>query len=182
MSIKINETKIKDVYIIESTIHHDDRGYFLETYNYYDMINNGIDTAFVQDNFSFSKKNVLRGMHFQKEHPQAKLVKVVFGEVFDVIVDCRKDSPTFGQYINIVLTGENKKQLYIPTGCAHGFFVLSESAGFSYKCSDFYYPNDQYGFIWNDKDINIAWPIFNNTDIIISKKDIVLPRFKECNF
>ena len=182
MSIKVIETKLNDVYIIEPTVHYDDRGYFLETYNYADMIKAGIVTNFVQDNHSLSSKGVLRGMHFQKQHPQAKLIKITNGEVLDVVVDYRRTSSTFGQYISILLSEENKKQLYIPTGCAHGFLVLSETAEFSYKCSDFYYPNDQGGFIWDDPDINIAWPITQDMNIILSDKDQKLPRFKECNF
>lgn len=165
------ETDIKDLYIIEPTIFGDDRGYFMETYNYNDFKAAGLDVVFVQDNQSKSKKWVLRGLHFQKNNPQGKLVRVIKGEVFDVAVDLRKNSPTFGKWQGIVLSAENKKQFYVPEGFAHGFLVLSEEAEFVYKCTRFYDPTDEFGIIWNDPDINIIWPDINNLEVLLSEKD-----------
>ena len=157
---KINVTPcaIRGLYVIEPTVFGDARGYFSETYNEQDMINAGLDMKFVQDNQSGSTKGVLRGLHFQKEHPQGKLVRVIRGSVFDVAVDLRKNSPTFGQWHGIELTAENHKQFYISEGFAHGFLVLSEFAEFCYKCTDFYHPEDEGGLAWNDPKIGIVWP------------------------
>ena len=176
--IKVKETHIKGTCIIEPTVHGDSRGYFIETYNYNDMKEAGIDRIFVQDNQSMSVKGVLRGLHFQKQYPQAKLVRVIRGEVFDVAVDCRKDSETLGKWVGVVLSEENKKQFYIPEGFAHGFLVLSDTAEFCYKCTDFYHPGDEGGIIWNDPDIGIEWPDLG-CDYIMSEKDLVQPLFKE---
>lgn len=164
------KTKIEGVYIITSTVFGDSRGYFMETYNEQDFKAAGLNYTFVQDNQSASTKGVLRGLHFQKTHPQAKLVRVLTGEVFDVAVDLRKGSTTYGQWVGEVLSGENKKQLMIPRGFAHGFVVLSDYAEFAYKCDDFYHPEDEGGIIWNDPDINIQWPLIEG--LKLSEKDL----------
>lgn len=156
---KKKETGIEGLYVIEPTVFEDNRGFFMETYNKKDFKEIGIDTEFVQDNQSKSIKGVLRGLHFQKEYPQAKLVRVIKGEVYDVAVDLRKDSKTYGKYYGVTLTEKNKLQFFIPRGFAHGFLVLSEEAEFTYKCDDLYHPNDEGGIIWNDKKINIQWPL-----------------------
>jgi len=165
------ETKIKDLYIIEPQIFGDSRGYFMESYNKKDFCDAGLTMEFVQDNESKSKKGVLRGLHFQVSHPQGKLVKVTFGKVFDVAVDLRKGSPTFSKYVSVILTGENKKQLYIPKGFAHGFLVLSDTATFSYKCTDYYTPECECGILWTDEDIGVQWPIDELQEIFLSDKD-----------
>lgn len=176
---KINVTAcdIEGLYIIEPTVFTDERGYFVETYNRKDFVEKGLDMVFVQDNQSMSTKGVLRGLHFQKEHPQGKLVRVIKGEVFDVAVDIRKDSKTFGKWFGLILSDTNKKQFYISEGFAHGFLVLSEQAEFAYKCTDFYHPGDEGGIIWNDSDIGIKWPI-EGMDLIISEKDKKWSGFK----
>lgn len=156
--IKVTKTNIKDLVVIEPTVHGDDRGYFIETYNQNDMKEAGIDVEFVQDNQSMSTKGVLRGLHYQKEFPQAKLVRVIKGEVFDVAVDLRRDSETYGEWFGIRLSEENKKQFYVPAGFAHGFLVLSDEAEFCYKVTDFYHPGDEGGIAWNDPDLGIEWP------------------------
>jgi len=153
-----NKTEIEGVIIIEPVIFQDNRGYFMETYNYAEFKAAGIDNIFVQDNQSKSKKGVLRGLHFQKKYPQAKLIRIISGEVFDVAVDIRMDSPTFGKWIGTILSAENRKQIFIPKGFAHGFLVLSEEAEFFYKCDEFYHPEDEDGIIWNDETIGIKWP------------------------
>lgn len=149
---------IEGLCIIEPTVHGDARGYFVETYNQKDMEEAGLTMQFVQDNQSSSTKGVLRGLHFQKEFPQGKLVRVVNGIVFDVAVDLRKHSKTYGKWYGVELTAENKKQFYIPEGFAHGFLVLSDIAEFCYKCTDFYHPGDEGGLAWNDPAIGINWP------------------------
>lgn len=164
------ETKIKDVYIIDTKVFSDKRGYFMETYKKEDFANAGLDYDFVQDNQSSSRKGVLRGLHFQKEHSQAKLVRVLKGEVFDVAVDLRKSSNTYGHWIGVILSEENKKQLMIPRGFAHGFLVMSEYAEFAYKCDDIYYPNDEGGIVYNDPTIAIEWPDIG--ELILSDKDL----------
>ena len=156
--IKVTKAPIEGLYIIEPTVHGDSRGYFMETYNQKDMQEAGLDMVFVQDNQSMSKKGVLRGLHFQKQYPQGKLVRVFEGTVFDVAVDLRKDSPTYGQWYGEVLSAGNKKQFYISEGFAHGFLVLSDTATFCYKCTDFYHPGDEGGLAWNDPAIGIQWP------------------------
>lgn len=156
--IKVTEAPIDGLYIIEPTVHGDSRGYFVETYNQNDMHEAGLDMTFVQDNQSMSVKGVLRGLHFQKQFPQGKLVRVIKGSVFDVAVDLRKDSKTYGKWFGVELTEENKKQFYISEGFAHGFLVLSETAEFCYKVTDFYHPGDEGGLAWNDPDIGIDWP------------------------
>ena len=144
--------------VITPAVHGDSRGYFMETYSKRDMKEAGVDVVFVQDNQSMSTKGVLRGLHFQKQYPQTKLVRVIKGEVYDVAVELRKDSETYGKYHGQLLTEDNKKQFLIPRGFAHGFLVLSDVAEFCYKCDDFYHPNDEGGMAWNDPEIGIAWP------------------------
>ncbi len=162
---------IDGLYVIQPRVFGDSRGYFMETYNYNEFKNAGLGMVFVQDNQSKSRKGVLRGLHFQKQHPQGKLVRVISGEVFDVAVDIRKGSRTFGKWQGVILSAENKKQFYIPEGFAHGFLVLSDEAEFVYKCTDFYHPEDEGGIIWNDPDIGIKWPLENKNNIILSNKD-----------
>ena len=156
--IKVTKAPIDGLYIIEPTVHGDSRGYFMETYNQNDMHEAGLDMTFVQDNQSMSAKGVLRGLHFQKQFPQGKLVRVIKGSVFDVAVDLRKGSKTYGKWFGVELTEENKKQFYISEGFAHGFLVLSETAEFCYKVTDFYHPGDEGGLAWNDPEIGIEWP------------------------
>lgn len=175
------QTKIKHLYIIETNIYGDNRGYFFESYNKKDFFEAGLTMNFVQDNESKSKKGVLRGLHFQIQNTQGKLVRVIQGEVYDVAVDLRKGSPTYGQYEGVVLSEENKRQLYIPEGFAHGFLVLSDTATFVYKCTDFYNHNAESGILWNDPTLNINWPIKDINKIILSDKDKLHPTFKEFN-
>lgn len=156
--IKVISCPIDGLYVIEPTVHGDARGYFMETYNQKDMEEAGLTMKFVQDNQSCSTKGVLRGLHFQKEFPQGKLVRVVKGKVFDVAVDLRSNSKTYGQWFGVELSEENKKQFYISEGFAHGFLVLSDVAEFCYKCTDFYHPGDEGGLAWNDPSIGIVWP------------------------
>ena len=156
--IEKNVGGIEGLCVITPAVHGDDRGYFMETYSQRDMMEAGIDITFVQDNQSMSTKGVLRGLHFQKNYPQTKLVRVIKGSVFDVAVDLRKKSNTFGKWYGIELSEENKKQFLIPRGFAHGFLVLSDKAEFCYKCDDFYHPNDEGGLAWNDPEIGIEWP------------------------
>lgn len=156
--ITVTKAPIEGLYVIEPTVHGDSRGYFMETYNQKDMSDAGLNMVFVQDNQSMSKKGVLRGLHFQKQFPQGKLVRVIKGSVFDVAVDLRPNSKTYGQWFGVELTEENKKQFYISEGFAHGFLVLSDVAEFCYKVTDFYHPGDEGGLAWNDPKIGIEWP------------------------
>ncbi len=156
--ITVTKAPIDGLYIIEPSVHGDARGYFVETYNQRDMHEAGLDMVFVQDNQSMSVKGVLRGLHFQKQYPQGKLVRVIAGEVFDVAVDLRAGSSTYGKWFGVLLSAENKKQFYISEGFAHGFLVLSETAEFCYKVTDFYHPGDEGGLAWNDPAIGIEWP------------------------
>lgn len=158
IKVERNVNGIEGLCVISPAVHGDSRGYFMETYSQRDMEENGIHIVFVQDNQSMSVKGVLRGLHFQKQFPQTKLVRVIKGSVFDVAVDLRADSETYGKWYGIELTAENKKQFLIPRGFAHGFLVLSDAAEFCYKCDDFYHPNDEGGLAWNDPEIGIAWP------------------------
>lgn len=158
ITVKYDVNGIKGLCVVEPALHGDSRGYFMETYNARDMKEAGLDYLFVQDNQSCSTKGVLRGLHFQKQFPQTKLVRVIRGTVFDVAVDIRKDSPTYGKYHGEILSEENKKQFLIPKGFAHGFLVLSDIAEFCYKCDDFYHPDDEGGMAWNDPEIGIKWP------------------------
>lgn len=177
--ITVEETPIEGLKIITPTVFGDSRGYFMETYNYNDFKEAGIDCQFVQDNQSASKKGVLRGLHFQINFPQDKLVRVVKGEVFDVAVDMRKGSKTYGQWYGVRLSEENKKQFFIPKNFAHGFLVLSDYAEFCYKCTDFYHPNDEGGVIYNDPEIGVEWPIEEGLELIMSEKDTKWPTLKE---
>ena len=174
--MKAIETKLKGCFILEPKVFEDERGYFFESFNhkrFCEAIGQEID--FVQDNQSYSKKGVLRGLHFQKgEHAQAKLVRVIEGRVLDVAVDLRKDSGTYGEHVSVELTSENKKQLFIPRGFAHGFVVLSESAQFFYKCDNYYHMVSESGIIYNDADLNINW-VFNHNELVLSDKDLELP-------
>ena len=179
ITVEHNVGGIEGLSIITPTVHGDTRGYFMETYNYNDMKENGIDVSFVQDNQSKSKKGVLRGLHFQKNYPQAKLVRVIKGEVFDVAVDLRQGSKTFGKWYGIELSEENKKQFFIPKGFAHGFLVLSDYAEFCYKVTDFWHPNDEGGLIWNDSEIGIKWPVERVETVILSDKDQNNPTLRD---
>ena len=154
---------IEGLCLIESTIHRDTRGYFMETFSQKDMYEEGLFFSFVQDNQSMSTKGVLRGLHFQKKFPQTKLVRVIKGTVYDVAVDLRAGSPTFGKYYGVILTEDNRKQYLIPRGFAHGYLVLSNIAEFCYKCDDFYHPNDEGGIAWNDPEIDVEWPEVTGT-------------------
>ena len=172
-------TSIDGVVVVDTKAYGDERGSFMETYKRSDFVAGGIDADFVQDNQSSSVRGVLRGLHFQIEHPQAKLVRVVEGEVFDVCVDLREGSPTFGQWEGVVLSAENHRQFFIPRGFAHGFYVLSESAVFAYKCDDVYHPNDEGGIRWDDERIGVSWPLIEGHPVILSEKDKVHPSFAE---
>ena len=170
----VDGVAIEGLKVITPTVFGDDRGYFMETYNENDMKEAGLDYVFVQDNQSASKKGVLRGLHFQKEFPQDKLVRVVNGEVFDVAVDLREESATFGKWFGVLLSAENKKQFMIPKNFAHGFIVLSDYAEFCYKCTDFYHPNDEGGLLWKDPEIGVEWPMpegMTEADLTLSDKD-----------
>lgn len=183
---KIKVTKdcngIKGLHVIEPTVYGDNRGYFMESYNYNDFAAEGIDCQFVQDNQSASKKGVLRGLHFQIQYPQDKLVRVIKGEVYDVAVDLREGSETFGKWYGVLLSEENKKQFFIPKDFAHGFLVLSDYAEFCYKVTDFYHPNDEGGLMWNDPDLGVEWPMpegMGPEDLILSDKDKVNSSYQE---
>ena len=169
--ITVTPCDIEGLYVIEPTVFKDERGYFVETYNQNDMKEAGLDMVFVQDNQSMSTRGVLRGLHFQKQFPQGKLVRVVRGKVFDVAVDLRSDSKTYGKWFGVELSAENMKQFYIPEGFAHGFLVLSDEAELCYKCTDFYHPGDEGGLAWNDPEIGVEWPLEEGVDLIISEKD-----------
>lgn len=169
--IKVTACEIEGLYVIEPTVFKDERGYFVETYNRKDFEEAGLNMEFVQDNQSMSVKGVLRGLHFQKEFPQGKLVRAIRGTVFDVAVDLRADSKTYGKWFGVKLSAENKKQFYISEGFAHGFLVLTDEAEFAYKCTDFYHPGDEGGLLWSDSEIGIQWPIEDGMELIISDKD-----------
>ena len=177
--IKVTKCDIEGLYVIEPSVFGDNRGYFMETYNQNDFREEGLDMVFVQDNQSMSTKGVLRGLHFQKQYPQGKLVRVVRGTVFDVAVDLRANSKTYGKWFGVELSADNKKQFYISEGFAHGFVVLSDEAEFVYKCTDFYHPGDEGGVLWNDPDIGIDWPIPEGMEPILSEKDKLWKGIKE---
>ena len=182
ITVEKNVGGIEGLCIIKPAVHGDNRGYFMETYNENDMKAAGLDYKFVQDNQSASSKGVLRGLHFQIHYPQDKLVRVVSGEVYDVAVDLREGSKTFGKWAGVLLTAENKKQFMIPKGFAHGFIVLSDHAEFCYKVTDFYHPNDEGGLMWNDPDIAVEWPMpegMGPDDLNLSDKDKVNWSYKE---
>jgi len=172
------KTEIADVFIIEPTVFGDERGYFMETYHAGEFADAGISAKFIQDNQSGSKKNVLRGLHFQRRYPQAKLVYVISGEVFDVAVDLRPNSATFGKWAGVTLSAANRRQFFIPRGFAHGFLVLSESVEFCYKCDEFYHPEDEGGIRWDDPTIGVEWPK-SDGGYVLSKKDQTLPLFAD---
>lgn len=171
------KTAIDGVVVVEPTAFGDNRGYFMETYNEQAFKEAGLDYKFVQDNQSSSRKGVLRGLHFQKTHPQAKLVRVLKGEVFDVAVDLRRNSKTYGEWVGVLLSEENKKQLMIPRGFAHGFVVVSEYAEFAYKCDDFYHPEDEGGILYADDDLGIEWPDIG--EFVLSEKDKKHPTLRD---
>lgn len=195
ITVEKNVGGIEGLCVITPAVHGDDRGYFMETYNYNDMKENGLEIDFVQDNQSMSSRGVLRGLHFQINYPQCKLVRAVSGTVFDVAVDMRKGSETFGKWYGVTLSAENKKQFLIPENFAHGFLVLSDTAEFCYKVNDFWHPNDEGGLAWNDPDIGIEWPevtgeyrgtssgegytLSDGTPLNLSDKDQKMPRLKE---
>ena len=168
---QFTKTGIERLVVVETKVFGDNRGYFMENYNYNDFKAAGLDMVFVQDNQSKSKKGVLRGLHFQKKNPQGKLVRVVSGEVYDVAVDLRRGSDTYGKWYGVLLSAENKKQFYVPEGFAHGFVVMSETAEFVYKCTRFYDPSDEGGLMWNDQEIGIDWPVPENAELLLSEKD-----------
>lgn len=178
-NFKFIETKIKDLYIIEPRVFGDDRGYFMETYSKKDFYEAGLTMEFVQDNESKSKKGVLRGMHFQTKHTQGKLVRATQGVVYDVAVDLRKGSPTYGQWEGVLLSAENKRQFYVPEGFAHGFLVMSDEAVFNYKCTDFYAPEYDSGLLWNDPEVGIEWPLDDIEEVLLSEKDKVQKKLSE---
>lgn len=177
MPFEFKKLEIPEVILIEPKVFKDERGFFMETFKKSEFIKNGINENFIQENFSHSKKGILRGLHFQKNpKAQGKLVKVIKGEVFDVAIDVRKDSPTYGKWVGATLSEENNKMLYIPTGFAHGFCVLSEEVDFLYKATEEYSPETESGIVWNDPEINIKWPIENP---IINERDAKFPKFKD---
>lgn len=169
--MKILETSIPDVLVFEPTVHGDERGYFMETWRESIFREQGIDASFVQDNHSRSVQGTLRGLHYQLQHPQGKLARILSGEVFDVAVDLRRSSPSFGQWIGIVLSAENRKQLWIPPGFAHGFYVLSATAELSYKCTDYYHPEDDHSLLWNDSEVGIQWPLLDASPLLSTKDE-----------
>lgn len=177
MNFLFEKSEIDGLIISKPKIFGDSRGYFLEAYSEKYFYESGINEKFVQDNMSKSIKGVIRGLHFQKNHCQAKLVTVICGEVYDIAVDLRNDSKTFGKYFGVLLNEENKKQFFIPKGFAHGFAVLSDFAIFSYKCSDYYHPEEESGIIYNDKNISVNWKDYLSNDFIVSDKDLALPNF-----
>lgn len=177
--ITVETCEIEGLKIITPTVFGDARGYFMETYNYNDYKEAGIPEVFVQDNQSASKRGVLRGLHFQNNFPQDKLVRAIKGEVFDVAVDLREGSPTFGKWHGVILSEENKKQFFIPRGFAHGFLVLSDYAEFCYKCTDFYHPEDEGGIAYDDPDVGVEWPITEDMEILLSAKDTGRTGLKE---
>ena len=177
------QTSLPGVVIIEPRVFDDARGFFFESYHTERFAEMGIDVRFVQDNHARSARGTLRGLHYQLQQPQAKLCRVIQGEVFDVAVDIRRGSPTFGQWTGAILSEENKRQIFVPRGFAHGYFVLSQSADFLYKCDDFYRGDDAYGIAWNDPQINVAWPLdgFAESDLILADKDRTAPLLADVN-
>ena len=167
--MKITRTSIPEVLVFEPTVHGDSRGYFMETFRLADFADAGDALNFVQDNQSKSSQGTLRGLHYQLNFPQGKLVRVLSGEVFDVAVDIRKNSPTFGQWVGELLSAENHKQLWVPPGFAHGFYVTSESAELSYKCTEYYHPEDDHSLLWNDSSIAIEWPLVSDSPLLSNK-------------
>ena len=177
--LNVETCEIEGLKIITPLVFGDERGYFMETYSKRDFEKIGIPYEFVQDNQSASKKGVLRGLHFQNNYPQDKLVRVLKGEVFDVAVDLRKGSATFGKWYGVVLSEENKKQFFVPKGFAHGFMVISDYAEFAYKCTDFYHPEDEGGIMFNDPDLGVEWPYKDESELTLSEKDTKRSSFAE---
>ena len=177
--MKIIDTAIADVKIIEPSVFGDERGFFMETWQEQKFNELVCERRFVQDNHSKSRQGILRGLHYQTEQTQGKLVRVVAGEVFDVAVDIRRNSPTFGQWVGVLLSAENKRQLWVPEGFAHGFYVTSESAEFVYKCTNYYNPAAEHSILWNDPDLNIAWPLVDEQEPSLSAKDIAGKRLQD---
>ena len=177
-----NKTEIEGVYVIEPKVFGDERGFFMETYKQSDFEQVGLKYNFIQDNQSRSHKGVLRGLHYQKNFPQAKLVRVIQGEVFDVAVDLRKNSPTYGKWVGVLLSAENKKMFMIPRGFAHGFLVLSDTAEFVYKCDELYHPEDEGGIMWNDSDVNVKWPLDGEPSLSEKDKEHPLLRDSKISF
>lgn len=176
MAIITTTCYINGLLEIQPKVFGDQRGYFLETYSQRDCFEAGLDAVFVQDNQSFSRKGILRGLHFQKKYPQGKLVRAIMGEVFDVAVDLRTSSPTYGKCYSVILSGEKQNQFYVPPGFAHGFVVLSDTALFAYKCTDYYHPEDEGGIRWDDPALAIDWPL---KEVLVSAKDADLPFLKD---
>jgi dTDP-4-dehydrorhamnose 3,5-epimerase len=174
-----HKCEIEGLYVIEPKIYGDERGYFMETYHYEDFKQAGLSMVFVQDNQSSSKKGVLRGLHYQKQYPQGKLVRAFSGSVYDVAVDLRRNSPTYGKYHGVILSEENRRMFYVPEGFAHGYLVLSDMAVFTYKCTDFYHPEDEGGILWNDPEIGIDWPLPEGIGPTLSDKDMKHPTLRE---
>jgi len=179
--MKFLETSLPGVIRVEPVVHGDERGFFMETWQAKHFAEAGIDVTFVQDNFSHSSKGILRGLHYQVQQPQGKLVRVVSGEVFDVAVDLRRSSPNFGRWVGELLSAENKHQLWVPPGFGHGFLVLSDTAEFEYKCSDYYAPQHERSIRWDDPDIGIAWPLGRGEQPVLSAKDAAAPFFKDAD-
>ncbi len=180
--MKLIPTSIPDVILIEPDVFGDHRGFFMETWHQKKFADAGINAKFVQDNHSKSKRGILRGLHYQMHQPQGKLVRVIAGEVFDVAVDLRKSSTTFGKWVGEMLSAENKKMLWVPPGFAHGFYVISEYAEFTYKCTDFYAPEYERSISWDDPDIAINWPLVGNDNPILSEKDEAVAPFKDAEY
>jgi len=180
--MKFTQTKIPDVIIIEPQVFEDHRGFFMETWEARKFAKAGITAGFVQDNYSKSVQGTLRGLHYQIKHPQGKLVQIISGEIFDVAVDIRKSSPAFGKWIGIILSSENKRQIWIPPGFAHGFYALSETAEFIYKCTDFYAPEYERTILWNDEVLSIEWPLQSDIPLILSEKDTLATPFKNAEY
>ena len=176
---KFTDTGIKGLVVIEPTVFGDSRGFFMETYNEREFLEAGLPVKYVQDNQSRSIRGVLRGLHFQVNYPQAKIVRVISGEVYDVAVDLRENSETRGNWRGMYLSADNKKMLFVPRGFAHGFLVISETAEFIYKCDEFYHPEDESGILWNDPDLNISWPKLDGARYIVSDKDKALKNFRQ---
>ena len=182
MGLRVSTTPIEGLLVVEPKVFSDARGYFMESYHRREYAAAGIDVEFVQDNQARSVMGTLRGLHFQKKHPQAKLVRVLAGRVFDVAVDLRGDSKTFGHWHGELLDAENQRQFFVPAGFAHGYLVLSESAVFAYKCSDFYDADDEGGLLWSDPDVGIRWPLKDIAQPLLSEKDKALPGLRDLNF
>jgi len=177
--MQFEPSRIPDVVLIKPKVFGDHRGFFMETWHAKVFAGAGIDAAFVQDNHSKSSQGILRGLHYQVRQPQGKLVRVISGKVYDVAVDIRNDSPTFGQWVGEILSAENKNILWVPAGFAHGFYVMSDSAEFVYKCTDFYAPEYERSICWDDPDLNIDWPLVNGGQPILSEKDTHAPLLRD---